>query len=114
LKANGKLLCLTGGAERIDREMTAWCPGRVTHAQNVVTFPRYNPEQTDATAFTFTTRGIWFDVVVGDSLPAYMYQHCCVSSPDKPIFVGDFDRFVMDEIMQSNQTARVCKILQPA
>lgn len=83
-------------------------------SQEAVTFPRPNPEQTDATAFTFTTRGIWFDVVLGDSLPAYMYQHCCVNSPVKPIFVGDFDRFVIDEIEQLRKTAHVGKILQPA
>jgi hypothetical protein len=81
-------------------------------SQNIVTFPRYNPEQPDGMAFTFTTRGIWFDVVVGDSLPAYMYESCCVSSPKKPIFVGDFDRFVMFDMAESKQTARLDKKLQ--
>jgi hypothetical protein len=81
-------------------------------SQNVVTFPRYNPDQPEATAFTFTTRGIWFDVVVGDYLPAYMYRHCCVNSPEKPIFVGDFDKFVMYEVMESKQTARIDQKLQ--
>jgi hypothetical protein len=70
-------------------------------------FPRINPEQADATAFTFMARGIWFDVVVGDDLPAYMYRSCCVSSPEKPIFVGDFERFVTYEIEQSKRTARI-------
>jgi hypothetical protein len=83
-------------------------------SQDAIDFPRPNPEQTDAAAFTFTTRGIWFDVVVGDPLPAYMYDHCCVRSPAKPIFVGDFDRFVLYQIAESRQTARIGKILQPA
>lgn len=63
-------------------------------SRNVVIFPYFNPDQPDATVFTFVTRGIWFDVAVGDSLRAYMYGNCCVSSPEKLIFVGDFDKFV--------------------
>lgn len=74
-------------------------------SQNVVVFPSLNPEQQDATVFTFVARGIWFDVVVGDSLPAYMYQNCCVRR--KIIFVGDFDRFVDYDIRQTKLTARV-------
>jgi hypothetical protein len=81
-------------------------------SQNVTKFPWPNPDQQDATAFTFMARGIWFDVIVGDSLPAYMYQNCCVSSPEKLIFVGDFDRFVAYEIAQSKQTARIDAKLQ--
>lgn len=81
-------------------------------SQNFTMFPWINHDQQDATVFTFTTRGIWFDVAVGDSLPAYAYQNCCVSSPEKPIFVGDFDRFVSYEIAQSKQTARIDKKLQ--
>jgi hypothetical protein len=76
-------------------------------SQDFVTFPSANPEQTDATLFTFVTRGIWFDVAVGESLPEYMYQNCCVSSPKRPIFVGDFDRFVRFEIEQCLKSARI-------
>jgi hypothetical protein len=76
-------------------------------SQNCSMFPRINPDQPDATAFTFMTRGIWFDVIVGDNLPAYMYRNCCVSSPEMLIFVGDFDRFVTYEVEQSKQTARI-------
>jgi hypothetical protein len=76
-------------------------------SQNFIMFPRINPDQQDATAFTFMVRGIWFDVIVGASLPAYMYRNCCVSSPEKVIFVGDFDRFVTYEIEQSKQTAHI-------
>jgi hypothetical protein len=81
-------------------------------SQNFIIFPRINHDQQDATAFTFMTRGIWFDIVVGDSLPAYLYRNCCVSSTEKPIFVGDFDRFVAYELSQSKQTARIAKKLQ--
>ncbi len=81
-------------------------------SQNSAIFPRSNPDQRDATAFTFMARGIWFDVAVGDSLPAYMYRNCCVRSPEKLLFVGDFDRFVAYEIAQSKQTARIDKKLQ--
>jgi hypothetical protein len=70
-------------------------------------FPRISPDQQEATAFTFVARGKWFDVTVGDSLPAYMYRNCCVSSPEKPIFVGDFSRLVTYEIDQSRETARI-------
>jgi hypothetical protein len=76
-------------------------------SQNCSMFPRINPDQPDATSFTFMTRGIWFDVIVGDNLPAYMYRNCCVSSPERLIFVGDFDRFVTYEVEQSKQTARI-------
>ena len=76
-------------------------------SQNFIMFPSINPDQQDATAFTFMVRGIWFDVIVGDTLPEYMYRSCCVSSPEKPIFVGDFDRFVTYEIEQFKQTARL-------
>jgi hypothetical protein len=76
-------------------------------SQNFVMFPRVNPDQQDADAFTFMARGLWFDVVVGDNLPAYMYQSCCVTSAEKPIFVGDFSRFVAYEIEQSSHTARI-------
>ena len=75
--------------------------------QNFITFPRVNPDQQDATVLTFLVRGIWFDVVLGDSLPAYMHGSCCVNSPEKLIFVGDFDRFVTDEIQQDKQTAHI-------
>jgi len=76
-------------------------------SQNAVMFPRINPYQQDAEAFTFMARGLWFDVIVGDDLPAYMYQSCCVTSPEKPIFVGDFSRFVAYEIEESSHTARI-------
>jgi hypothetical protein len=76
-------------------------------SQSSVIFPRVNPDQQDAMAITFMARGIWFDVVVGDNLPAYMYQSCCVTSPEKPIFVGDFSRFVAYEIEDSSHTARI-------
>ena len=76
-------------------------------SQNFVMFPRTNPDQKDATVFTFVARGIWFDVAVGESLPAYTYQNCCVSSPEKLVFVGDFDRFVTWEIEECKQTARI-------
>jgi hypothetical protein len=76
-------------------------------SQDFATFPQLNPEQSDATVFTFVTRGIWFDIAIGDCLPTYMYQSCCVSSPEKPVFVGDFDRFVKFEIERSMQTARI-------
>lgn len=81
-------------------------------SQEHTTFPWRNPAQQDATAFTFMARGIWFDVVVGDSLPAYMYQNCCVSSPKKPMFVGDFGGFVAYEIAQFQRSARIDKKLQ--
>jgi hypothetical protein len=83
-------------------------------SQNVVTFPRTSPGQKDATVFTFTARGIWFDIILGDSLSADTYQHYCVRSRAKPIFVGDFDRFVRYEILKAKQTARIAKKLQMA
>jgi hypothetical protein len=70
-------------------------------------FPRVDPDQQDARVFTFLVRGIWFYVVLDDELPAYMHQSCCVSSPEKLIFVGDFDRFVIYELEQARQTARI-------
>jgi len=76
-------------------------------SQNVVLFPRANVDQPDATVFTFAARGIWFDVVVGDDLPKYLYENCCVSSPDKLIYLGDFERFVMYELRLYRQTATV-------
>jgi hypothetical protein len=76
-------------------------------SQEFATFPYLNPEQGDAAVYTFMTRGIWFDIAIGEKLPEYMYQNCSVSSPEKPIFVGDFDRFVKFEIEELMQTARV-------
>jgi len=58
-------------------------------------YPYPNSEQTDATAFTFITRGLWFDVVAGDPLPEYIYDNCCLNSREKLIFVGDFDKYIM-------------------
>jgi len=52
-------------------------------------------------------RGIWFDIAIGDELPAYMFQSCCVRSPEKPIFVGDFDRFLIFDPVRWKQTARI-------
>lgn len=78
-------------------------------SQNVVVFPRPNPDQPDAAAFTFVARGIWFDVVVGDDLPEYMYWNCCVRSPEKLIFVGDFERFVMYDLQRYKRTATIVK-----
>jgi hypothetical protein len=75
-------------------------------SQNIVLFPRIHPEQKDAQVFTCMTRGVWFDVAVGDSLPGYMYQNCCVTSPERPIFVGDFDRFATYVLEQDKTTAR--------
>lgn len=68
-------------------------------------FPSVNPDQKDATAFTFMTRGIWFDVVIGNPLPTYAYDSCCVRGADKLIFVGDFDRFVMWGFNYAKSTA---------
>jgi hypothetical protein len=76
-------------------------------SQNFIMFPRTNPDQLDAAVFTFAVCGIWFDLALGEDLPAYMYQSCCLHSPEKPIFVGDFDRLVTWEIEQSRQTARI-------
>lgn len=76
-------------------------------SQNAIMFPHINPDQPDATAFTFMARGIWFDVIVGDNLPAYMYRSCCVSSPEKLIFVGDFNRFLAYELEELQRTPRV-------
>jgi hypothetical protein len=74
-------------------------------SQNCSLFPRVNPDQKDAAAFTFMTRGIWFDVVIGDPLPTYAYDSCCVRSADKLIFVGNFDRFVRWEHNYAKSTA---------
>ncbi len=76
-------------------------------SQNSFTFPYINPDQRDATVFTFMARGIWFDVAVGDSLPSYTYDNCCVRSREKPIFVGDFSRFLTYEFARFKQTARI-------
>jgi hypothetical protein len=76
-------------------------------SQNFIMFPRVDPNHPDATVFTLMARGIWFDVAVGDTLPAYVYESCCVNSPKKPIFVGDFDRFVTDEIEEFKRSARI-------
>jgi hypothetical protein len=47
-------------------------------SQNLVLFPHVNPDLRDAKAFAFMVRGLWFDVALGDSLPASMYRSCCV------------------------------------
>ena len=57
-------------------------------SQNSARFPEVSPDQPDATVFTFWALGIWFDVVVGENLPPYMVESCCVSSPKRPIFLG--------------------------
>ena len=59
-------------------------------------------------------RGIWFDVILGDSLATYMCRNCCVSSPEKLVFVGDFDRFVAYEIAESLRTAHIDEKLRLA
>ena len=77
-------------------------------------FPWHNPAQPDATLFTFATRGIWFDIALGDALPEYMYQSCCMSSPEKPIFLRDFHSCVDDGHDQFTLTARIDAKLQSA
>jgi len=81
-------------------------------SQDCSLFPRPNPDQKDAAALTFMTRGIWFDVVIGNPLPAYAYNYCCVRGSDKPIFVGDFDRFVTWEFDDAKNTAVIDPRLQ--
>jgi hypothetical protein len=81
-------------------------------SQNCVFFPSVNPDQKDAAALTFMTRGIWFDVVIGNPLPAYAYDFCCVRGSGKPIFVGDFDRFVTWEFNYAKNTAVIDPRLQ--
>jgi hypothetical protein len=80
---------------------------RDNDSQNSVMFPYINLDQHDATVFTFMARGIWFDVAVGDSLPSYVYGSCCVRSPEKPIFVGDFSEFLTYDFEKFKQTARI-------
>ena len=84
------------------------------YSQESILFPRHNPDQTDATVFTFMTRGIWFDVGLGDDLPGYMYDSCCIRSPERLIFSGNFDRFVEYEFVSSRQTAELAKKLRRA
>jgi hypothetical protein len=74
-------------------------------SQHCSLFPRLSPDQEDAVAFTFMTRGIWFDVIIGNPLPSYGYDSCCVRGVDKLIFVGDFDRFVTWEYNYAKSTA---------
>lgn len=76
-------------------------------SQNCSLFPRPEPGQKDAAVFTFMTRGIWLDVALGNPLPAYAYDSCCVRGADKLIFVGDFDRFVMGEFACAMRTAAI-------
>jgi hypothetical protein len=76
-------------------------------SQNCSMFPRLNPDQKDASAFTFMARGIWFDVVLGDPLPTYANDSCCVRGTDKLLFVGDFDRFVTWEHNYAKRTAEI-------
>jgi hypothetical protein len=90
---------------------------KITVATDTITqlhtdFPRHSPEQKDATAFTFVTRGIVFDVVIGDPLPDYVYDNCCVQSPEKLIFVGDFDKFTRWDIQACRQRAVIDPKLQ--
>jgi hypothetical protein len=58
------------------------------------------------------TRGLWFDVVMGDPLPEYVYDNCCVGSRQELIFVGDFDKYVMWELRSNKQTAKLSKKLE--
>jgi hypothetical protein len=41
------------------------------------------------TRFSFLTRGLWFDVSVGEDLPYAVRRRCCVTSPKKLLFKAD-------------------------
>ncbi len=83
-------------------------------SQNSVKFPEVSPDQPDTTVFTFHALGIWFDVIIGENLPQYMLRSCCVSSEERLIFVGDFDRYVVYDGQQMRQSARISgRLRQP-
>jgi hypothetical protein len=77
-----------------------------------IKYPFWNEDQTDAVAFTFVMRGLWFDVVIGYPLPDYVYHNCCAGSREKLIFVGDFNKYVTWEIRSNRQTAKLSKKLE--
>jgi hypothetical protein len=84
---------------------------KVTAATDMITrgtsdFPRPSPGQADATAFTFITFGLVFDVIIGDPLPEYVYESCCVQSTGKLIFLlADFDKFTSWDYRYCHQNA---------
>jgi hypothetical protein len=81
-------------------------------SQGILKYPFWNEDQTDAVAFTFIMRGLWFDVVFGSPLPAYVYDNCCFGSREKLIFVGDFNKYIAWQIQSEKQTAKLSKKLE--
>lgn len=81
-------------------------------SQNSVKFPEVSPDQPDATVFTFRALGIWFDVAVGENPPLYMLGSCCVTSPERLIFVGDFDRYVVYDCLNARRSAQISERLR--
>jgi hypothetical protein len=75
-----------------NRSLTICCVELDDAFHHTMKYPYPNSEQTDARAFTFITRGLWFDVVTRDPLPEYVYDSCCLNSRGKLIFVGDFQQ----------------------
>jgi hypothetical protein len=81
-------------------------------SHHTLKYPFWNEDQTDAVAFTFITRGLWFDVVIGYPLPDYVYDNCCFSSRQKLIFVGDFNKYITWQVQSDRQTAKLSKKLE--
>lgn len=82
-------------------------------SQNSAKFPEVNPDQPDAAVYTFYALGLWYDVVAGEDLPPYMITSCCVSSPERPIFKGDFGKYVELDCAPALSSARIHGRLRP-
>jgi hypothetical protein len=79
-------------------------------SQDACIFPHPNLDQ--SYVFTFMTRGILFDVMVADDMPDFAYECCCMHSPDQPIFVGDFQRFLEWDAREFMRAAHIGKSLR--
>lgn len=77
-----------------------------------VVFPWHSQINPRLNVFSFLVRGLWFEVIAGDTFPTRLQRTCCVRSPEGVIFVGDRGNEVVGFHQHFKKTARIDKKLQ--
>jgi len=77
-----------------------------------VLFPWHSLINPRLNVFSFLVRGLWFEVVAGDTFPAALQRTCCVRSPEGLLFVGDRGKDVVAFDKHFKKTARIDNKLQ--
>jgi hypothetical protein len=59
--------------------------------------------------FALLTRGIWFDISVGDDLPDYVTSRCCLTTADNVVFLANCEPRTVQVAGGATSAARVAR-----